>query len=457
MNTSTIGLLAALVGVIVALGLASVSAQSGGTEVRIEARRLDDGRIEFALRERGTDDEWSDRVLPATRYFPMSSQGRWLRSSPLFVGQVTPTCAELAGRLIAGTTAEHAAAVEEGVANIERIARVAATIVEISGSHVVAGTGRSDESLYETARRYSLSVVSDESVAAGDTSDYVQWLLALYAVNGYYVLAADLAQAIENPPSEQRWGALLQQADAANLELLSRGSIYIPICGAAPPTGTSVAHGRTEVRIEARRLDDGRIEFALRERGADGEWGDRILPTTRYFPTSSQGRWLRSSSLFVGTGAPTTPVSPPATSGRTAPFEGSGTNYAATRDDFTDKVITYIRTATAGAHLVVACSNRGLIIWVGGDRVPISDLNDQHTVLWRVDANPPVEEIWIGIDSSRQTAPGPNNLRIYNQIRHGQSVVLRITGYSQSETIRFNLDGMFDTPAQWNIDNCGNY
>ena len=106
---------------------------------------------------------------------------------------------------------------------------------------------------------------------------------------------------------------------------------------------------------------------------------------------------------------------------------------------------------------MVACSNRGLIVWVGGDRVPISDLNNQHTVLWRVDANPPVEESWIGIDSSRQTAPGPNNLRIYNQIRHGQSVVLRITGYSQSETIRFNLDGMFDTPAQWNIDNCGNY
>lgn len=56
--------------------------------------------------------------------------------------------------------------------------------------------------------------------------------------------------------------------------------------------------GGHEVRIEARRLDDGRIEFALRERG-----GERILPPARYFPAETEaGRWLSASWITVGAG-----------------------------------------------------------------------------------------------------------------------------------------------------------
>jgi hypothetical protein len=46
-------------------------------------------------------------------------------------------------------------------------------------------------------------------------------------------------------------------------------------------------------RIVARRLDDGRIEFAYRPEG-----GEVIAPTRRLFPTSARvGRWLNSSPL----------------------------------------------------------------------------------------------------------------------------------------------------------------
>ena len=49
----------------------------------------------------------------------------------------------------------------------------------------------------------------------------------------------------------------------------------------------------TEVRVTARRLADDRIEFALQERDADGEWGERLLPRARFFPaTVAVGRWL---------------------------------------------------------------------------------------------------------------------------------------------------------------------
>ena len=48
-------------------------------------------------------------------------------------------------------------------------------------------------------------------------------------------------------------------------------------------------------RIEARRLDDGRIEFAWHV-----EDGDRVLPSLRYLPAEPPtGRWLRSSEIIV--------------------------------------------------------------------------------------------------------------------------------------------------------------
>ena len=52
------------------------------------------------------------------------------------------------------------------------------------------------------------------------------------------------------------------------------------------------------VRIVARKIADGRIEFGLRQEQADGTYGSEILPRARFFPTDAEvGRWLRSSPL----------------------------------------------------------------------------------------------------------------------------------------------------------------
>ena len=217
-----------------------------------------------------------------------------------------------------------------------------------------------------------------------------------------------------------------------------------------------------EVRIEARRLDDGRVEFALRERG-----GERILPRARYFPAETEaGRWLNASWITVGEGrefsAAPTPT-PTATQERTTPFEGVGRNYATTRDDFTDEINTGIFASIDGKYswsedtrLMVLCAGGQLYTAVSGDHVPISDLDDEHTVLWRVDSNPAVQEVWVGIDDSDTSRT--RSFALYNQMRYGQSVAISITGWlDSSDNLRFNLEGMFDTPAQWNIDNCGNY
>lgn len=62
------------------------------------------------------------------------------------------------------------------------------------------------------------------------------------------------------------------------------------------------------VRIVARQLADGRVEFGLRQQQADGTYSSEILPRVRFFPTSAEvGRWLRSSPVDLsGIDAPTT-------------------------------------------------------------------------------------------------------------------------------------------------------
>ena len=58
----------------------------------------------------------------------------------------------------------------------------------------------------------------------------------------------------------------------------------------------------TDVRIVARRLADGRIKFGLQRRDSN-TWGDRQLPRVRFFPTTTAAnRWLASSPLDVAAG-----------------------------------------------------------------------------------------------------------------------------------------------------------
>lgn len=53
-------------------------------QMRIEARRLEDGRTEFALRPDEGNDLWADAILPDRRFFPVAATaGRWLVSGPI--------------------------------------------------------------------------------------------------------------------------------------------------------------------------------------------------------------------------------------------------------------------------------------------------------------------------------------------------------------------------------------
>ena len=59
-----------------------------------------------------------------------------------------------------------------------------------------------------------------------------------------------------------------------------------------------------EVRVQARRLDDGRVEVAVQHRvGPEQQWGERTRPERRFVPADAEvGRWLSSSAAAAQTG-----------------------------------------------------------------------------------------------------------------------------------------------------------
>ena len=64
---------------------------------------------------------------------------------------------------------------------------------------------------------------------------------------------------------------------------------------------------QTQARIAARRVASGQVEFALQQRGGDGDWGGRLLPRQRFFSLGTRvGRWLVSTPLTLRAGTPPT-------------------------------------------------------------------------------------------------------------------------------------------------------
>ena len=65
-------------------------------------------------------------------------------------------------------------------------------------------------------------------------------------------------------------------------------------------TSSAAVVGTADVRIVARLLDNGKIEFGLQQWQDDDTWGDRRFPRARLFPADTAvGRWLQSSAVTL--------------------------------------------------------------------------------------------------------------------------------------------------------------
>ena len=111
--------------------------------------------------------------------------------------------------------------------------------------------------------------------------------------------------------------------------------VLIAIVGVALiATGYGVAQltsVETEVRVVVRPHEDGRVEFAVQQR-VDGEWGERIAPSSRYLTPalieSRAGRWLNSSpiTLTVNVEGSSLAQADPAPPPNRAPIADAGTD-----------------------------------------------------------------------------------------------------------------------------------
>jgi hypothetical protein len=104
---------------------------------------------------------------------------------------------------------------------------------------------------------------------------------------------------IEQRQSNGSWGG--RQLPRARLfpvrPDVGRWLVSSPITVSVAPAGSLAAD--VQVRVVARLIEDGRVEFGLQERD-NGSWGERVLPRRKYFPiVATANRWLGSSALTL--------------------------------------------------------------------------------------------------------------------------------------------------------------
>ena len=86
----------------------------------------------------------------------------------------------------------------------------------------------------------------------------------------------------------------LQTKRGVSLAVLALSALVAIIAGAIYAAG----HGSdAEVRVGAKRLDDGRVEVAVQQRDADGGWGELQRPDARFLPADVTGEWRMSSPV----------------------------------------------------------------------------------------------------------------------------------------------------------------
>ena len=128
----------------------------------------------------------------------------------------------------------------------------------------------------------------------------VRVTVAAEAVNEVRIVARRLADgrtefALQQRASHGSWGVSLRP-EARFMPTNAVVDVWLE----SSPLSLTTAQDSIEIRIAARPLSDGRMEFALQARLPGSAWGDLQLPPSRFLPANlATGRWLASSAVVV--------------------------------------------------------------------------------------------------------------------------------------------------------------
>ena len=151
-----------------------------------------------------------------------------------------------------------------------------------------------------------------------------------------------------------------------------------------------------EVRIVARKLESGRVEFGLQQRQGDNSWSDRLLPSDRFFPTTARvGQWFGSSPLTL-TGARA--VQGPTGVTLSVGGDASGSEWPGCGSEHCRHLTISLQGAPAGVYDIECWSSRDSTAWYTGRwRWPSSGLWTEGGCWFGY----PGEQVWVTVDGVR--------------------------------------------------------
>lgn len=429
--------LAAVVGGGAAL-IIRAQTDDAGAELRLSARRLDDGRVELGLQRRSADG-WGARVLPDGRFLSLDApNNEWLNSAAFALAEpggggaapgASSGASSAADQAVPGEEAEQGAPAETVEAESDGSAAAQSdqaadgdggeAEAEAGGEGDAEGESQGVEA--EETSDDAAEPVGEEPAAASDAGGALEAPAAFDAPAGLIIDAINEARAIRAaapPPSYAVY--LVRAGDTLSGIALAHGvslARLLEVNGLSPVT---LIYPGNELRIPvgAERIPLGRV-ISVAGPDADG-----ALP---YIPIE-------------------------------APFEAiGGVAYGTIRDQRSGMVHSAALTINGdGARLVAACSEGRLVAFV---RLPAGlpalgvDGRAALGVYYHLDDGRLRGDRW-GVGGERLLV-APDAAGLMAELGGSGRISLRIGGGADAVTVGFVIADLFSTPIQPNLDRCG--
>lgn len=424
-------LLAALIGGGAALIIRAQS-DDAGAELRLSARRLDDGSVELGLQRR-VEGGWGARILPDGRFLSLDApNGEWLNSAAFALAEsgsgeaepAAPPAADQSEPVQEAAQADPAEA-EEAAAERGRAAADDGQAADSDGGEAAAETGGEEDAEGETqsvepedASDDAEGSVEEESAAASDAEG------AFDAPADLIIDAVNDARALRTaapPPSYELY--LVRSGDTLSGIALAHNVSLSRLLGINELTPATLIYPGNELRIPV-GTDPAPLERAITIAADTVSDADGALP---YIPIE-------------------------------APFDAIGlTAYGTIRDQRNGAIHSAALTINSeGARLVVACSEGQLVAFVrlpselpelsAGGRSSLSiyyHLNDGRLRgdRWRIGGG--------------YLLAAPDAAGLVAELSGSEQISLRIGAGAESVNLTLPIADLLTTPIQPNLARCG--
>lgn len=405
-------LLAALIGGGAAL-IIRAQTDDSATELRLSARRLDDGSVELGLQRR-TADGWSARILPDGRFLPLNvPNNEWLNSAAFALAESGPE--------------EAAPAASPAADQAEPVQEAADETVDDGDEEPVAGTAGEEDAESDTqavkpedAPDDAGEPAAEESTAASDAAGAFDAPadLIIDAVNDARAIRA----AAPPPPGYELY--LVRSGDTLSGIALAHGVSLARLLEINELTPATLIYPGNELRIPV-GTDPAPLERAITVAADAVSDADGALP---YIPIE-------------------------------APFDAIGglTAYGTIRDQRSGAIHSAaLTTNSEGARLVFACSEGQLVAFVRLPSellVPSADGRSSLGVYYHLDDGRLRSDRWR-IGGERLFA-APDAEGLVAELSGSGRISLRIGSGAESVNFAFAIVDLLATPIQPNLARCG--